>query len=66
VVAWDVEVTNQANETVAVYTILTLVRRLTPAVPDDGKGDGNGAVATPSDVTLAEKSTDPGPRAAKV
>ena len=25
VVAWDVEVTNQANETVAVYTILTLV-----------------------------------------
>jgi hypothetical protein len=28
VVAWDVEVTNQANETVAVYTILTLVKRL--------------------------------------
>jgi oxepin-CoA hydrolase/3-oxo-5,6-dehydrosuberyl-CoA semialdehyde dehydrogenase len=28
VVAWDVEVTNQNNETCAVYTILTLVRRL--------------------------------------
>ena len=27
VVAWDVEVTNQDNEPVAVYTILTLVRR---------------------------------------
>jgi len=27
VVAWDVEVVNQSNETVAVYTILTLVRR---------------------------------------
>jgi oxepin-CoA hydrolase / 3-oxo-5,6-dehydrosuberyl-CoA semialdehyde dehydrogenase len=28
VVAWDVEVTNQNAETCAVYTILTLVRRL--------------------------------------
>jgi len=28
VVAWDVEVFNQNNETVAVYTILTLVKRL--------------------------------------
>jgi oxepin-CoA hydrolase/3-oxo-5,6-dehydrosuberyl-CoA semialdehyde dehydrogenase len=27
VVAWDVEVTNQSNETVAAYTILTLVKR---------------------------------------
>ncbi len=27
VVAWDVEVKNQNNEPVAVYTILTLVRR---------------------------------------
>jgi oxepin-CoA hydrolase/3-oxo-5,6-dehydrosuberyl-CoA semialdehyde dehydrogenase len=27
VVAWDVEVTNQEGETVAVYTVLTLVRR---------------------------------------
>jgi oxepin-CoA hydrolase / 3-oxo-5,6-dehydrosuberyl-CoA semialdehyde dehydrogenase len=30
VVAWDVEVTNQNNEPVAVYTILTLVRRKAP------------------------------------
>jgi len=27
VVEWDVEVMNQANEAVAVYSILTLVRR---------------------------------------
>ena len=27
VVAWDVEVKNQADEAVAIYTILTLVRR---------------------------------------
>jgi oxepin-CoA hydrolase/3-oxo-5,6-dehydrosuberyl-CoA semialdehyde dehydrogenase len=33
VVAWDVEVKNQNDELVAVYTILTLVRRL-----DDGSG----------------------------
>jgi oxepin-CoA hydrolase/3-oxo-5,6-dehydrosuberyl-CoA semialdehyde dehydrogenase len=31
VVAWDVEVTNQNDEPCAVYTILTLVRRLSPA-----------------------------------
>jgi oxepin-CoA hydrolase/3-oxo-5,6-dehydrosuberyl-CoA semialdehyde dehydrogenase len=31
VVHWDVEVTNQADETVAVYTILTLVKRLAAA-----------------------------------
>jgi len=65
VVAWDVEVTNQANETVAVYTILTLVRRLAPA-PSSENGKGNGAVAAPTDATLAEESKDPGPRAAKV
>jgi hypothetical protein len=28
VVAWDVSVTNQENELVATYTILTLVKRL--------------------------------------
>jgi oxepin-CoA hydrolase / 3-oxo-5,6-dehydrosuberyl-CoA semialdehyde dehydrogenase len=33
VVAWDVEVTNQAGEAVAVYTILTLVRRLAARLP---------------------------------
>jgi oxepin-CoA hydrolase/3-oxo-5,6-dehydrosuberyl-CoA semialdehyde dehydrogenase len=66
VVAWDVEVTNQANEPVAVYTILTLVRRLSPASADDGKTAGNGAGAAPTDVKLAEEAKDPGPRAAKV
>jgi oxepin-CoA hydrolase/3-oxo-5,6-dehydrosuberyl-CoA semialdehyde dehydrogenase len=41
VVAWDVEVTNQDGEPVAVYTVLTLVRRLHPV----GHGRGNGAAA---------------------
>ena len=61
VVAWDVEVTNQANEAVAVYTILTLVRRLAPA-PASSNGNG----AAPSDERLAAEATDLGPRAAKV
>ena len=65
VVAWDVEVTNQANETVAVYTILTLVRRLAEATAAAETGNGNGATA-PSEATLAEEVKDPGPRAAKV
>ena len=63
VVAWDVEVTNQANETVAVYTILTLVRRLVEAASPNG----NGVVgAAPSDAKLAAEVKDPGPRAANV
>ncbi|MDF2776033.1 MAG: phenylacetic acid degradation protein paaN [Geminicoccaceae bacterium] len=62
VVAWDVEVTNQANETVAVYTILTLVRRVAPAPAQGGNGNGT----APSDERLAAESADPGPRAAKV
>jgi hypothetical protein len=67
VVAWDVEVTNQANEPVAVYTILTLVRRLAEAPASlNGGGVGNGVAAAPSDTRLAEESKDPGPRAAKV
>jgi oxepin-CoA hydrolase/3-oxo-5,6-dehydrosuberyl-CoA semialdehyde dehydrogenase len=67
VVAWDVEVTNQANEPVAVYTILTLVRRLAEApASENGKTAGNGAASAPTDAKLAEESTDPGPRAAKV
>ena len=41
VVAWDVEVSNQDGEAVAVYTILTLVRRLGAA----GAAGGNGAQA---------------------
>lgn len=35
VVAWDVEVTNQADEPVAVYTILTLVRRADSNAPNN-------------------------------
>jgi oxepin-CoA hydrolase/3-oxo-5,6-dehydrosuberyl-CoA semialdehyde dehydrogenase len=38
VVAWDVEVSNQDGEAVAVYTILTLVRRLGTAASADGAG----------------------------
>ena len=34
VVAWEVHVSNQENELVATYTILTLVRRLTVAPPN--------------------------------
>jgi oxepin-CoA hydrolase/3-oxo-5,6-dehydrosuberyl-CoA semialdehyde dehydrogenase len=63
VVAWDVEVTNQANETVAVYTILTLVRRL---VDVSASANGNGASAAPSDAKLAAEEKQPGPRAANV
>ena len=68
VVAWDVEVTNQANETVAVYTILTLVRRLVDSgvSPDGAKANGNGAAAAPSDAAVDAEVKDPGPRAAKV
>jgi len=50
-----------------VYTILTLVRRLAEAPASaNGKADGNGAEAAPSDTKLVEESRDPGPRAAKV
>src|SRR4029079_5762829 len=63
VVAWDVEVTNQANETVAVYTILTLVRRLSSAgLGSNGAGNG----AAPSDGKVDAEVADPGPGAAKV
>ena len=68
VVAWDVEVTNQANEPVAVYTILTLVKRLVDAGVRTGgaKSNGNGATTAPSDATVDAEVKDPGPRAAKV
>jgi hypothetical protein len=56
-----VEVTNQANETVAVYTILTLVRRLA-----DAAASGNGNGVAPSDAKLAAEEKQPGPRAANV
>jgi oxepin-CoA hydrolase/3-oxo-5,6-dehydrosuberyl-CoA semialdehyde dehydrogenase len=38
VVAWDVEVTNQDAEPVAVYTVLTLVKRMRPLGASDGAG----------------------------
>jgi oxepin-CoA hydrolase / 3-oxo-5,6-dehydrosuberyl-CoA semialdehyde dehydrogenase len=68
VVAWDVEVTNQTNETVAVYTILTLVKRLVDAGATAGgaKSNGNGAATAPSDAMVDAEVKDPGPRAAKV
>jgi oxepin-CoA hydrolase/3-oxo-5,6-dehydrosuberyl-CoA semialdehyde dehydrogenase len=62
VVAWDVEVTNQDDEAVAVYTILTLVRRLV----DGGAPEGNGAKAlaaeAPSEIAPAGRTarTQPG------
>lgn len=44
VVAWDVEVTNQNGEACALYTILTLVKRLPPSVPaTNGTGAGPGS-----------------------
>ena len=60
--------TNQENETVAIYTILTLVRRLVDSgvSPDGAKANGNGAVAAPSDAAVDAEVKDPGPRAAKV
>jgi oxepin-CoA hydrolase/3-oxo-5,6-dehydrosuberyl-CoA semialdehyde dehydrogenase len=42
VVAWDVEVTNQDGEPVAVYTVLTLVKRLHPVGYGRGNGVGSG------------------------
>ena len=59
--------TNQANETVAVYTILTLVRRLAEAAAaGSGTTSGNGSATAPSDAKLAEEVKDPGPLAANV
>ena len=55
VVAWDVEVTNQNGEAVALYTILTLVRRKGDPAVDAG---GNGAAAT-SDAERALRSEAP-------
>lgn len=45
VVAWDVEVTNQAQEPVAVYTILTLVQRRVKASDADANDAGPEGVA---------------------
>ena len=57
VVAWDVEVTNQEQEPVAVYTILTLVRRRVEANDPDAN-DPNAGV---SDNPRAPETRDPLP-----
>jgi oxepin-CoA hydrolase/3-oxo-5,6-dehydrosuberyl-CoA semialdehyde dehydrogenase len=62
VVAWDVEVTNQDQEPVAVYTVLTLVRRLHPvghgrngAAAGAGAAAGNGAAGDAAEVLVTEQ-----------
>jgi len=68
VVAWDVEVTNQNDEPVAVYTILTLVRRRAgpPETPKDLRqamsGDAPARLVPPS---IMQK-TQPGDAPARV
>jgi oxepin-CoA hydrolase/3-oxo-5,6-dehydrosuberyl-CoA semialdehyde dehydrogenase len=62
VVAWDVEVTNQDGEPVAVYTVLTLVKRLHPI--GYGRAGGNGAAngataATPEVLVTEQRGTAP-------
>jgi oxepin-CoA hydrolase/3-oxo-5,6-dehydrosuberyl-CoA semialdehyde dehydrogenase len=57
VVAWDVEVTNQDSEPVAVYTILTLVRRKVEA----GDPDAGDAPAGVADNPRAPETRNPVP-----
>ena len=63
VVAWDVEVTNQDDEPVAVYTILTLVKRLVESGPSTDD-DVAAALASeaPAEITPAGRTarTQPG------
>jgi oxepin-CoA hydrolase/3-oxo-5,6-dehydrosuberyl-CoA semialdehyde dehydrogenase len=62
VVAWDVEVTNQDDEPVAVYTILTLVRRRGGAEPPSSAAEGALAAEAPPAVAPASgvARTQPG------
>jgi oxepin-CoA hydrolase/3-oxo-5,6-dehydrosuberyl-CoA semialdehyde dehydrogenase len=64
VVHWDVEVTNQNAETVAVYTILTLVRQRRGAAVPESSADVERSMATeaPSAVTPPSRvaRTEPG------
>ena len=53
VVAWDVEVINQDQEPVAVYTVLTLVRRLGTPAPTAGDVERALAGEAPAAVTPA-------------
>jgi oxepin-CoA hydrolase/3-oxo-5,6-dehydrosuberyl-CoA semialdehyde dehydrogenase len=57
VVAWDVEVMNQDNEPVAVYTILTLVRRKVDAKDPDA----NDVNASVGDNPRAPETREPAP-----
>jgi oxepin-CoA hydrolase/3-oxo-5,6-dehydrosuberyl-CoA semialdehyde dehydrogenase len=71
VVAWDVEVTNQDGEAVAVYTILTLVKRLGTAGSGGGAGsDAERALASeaPTAAMPAKvmQNTQPGSAPARV
>jgi oxepin-CoA hydrolase/3-oxo-5,6-dehydrosuberyl-CoA semialdehyde dehydrogenase len=63
VVHWDVEVSNQDGEAVAVYTILTLVRQKRDATPA-AAGDGAGTLQreAPAELTAPERMarTEPG------
>jgi oxepin-CoA hydrolase/3-oxo-5,6-dehydrosuberyl-CoA semialdehyde dehydrogenase len=67
VVAWDVEVTNQDGEAVALYTVLTLVKRLYPigGAPGNGAGHDAGNGASGGDAALAD-AAPPAARAPEV
>jgi oxepin-CoA hydrolase / 3-oxo-5,6-dehydrosuberyl-CoA semialdehyde dehydrogenase len=62
VVAWDVEVSNQDGEAVAIYTILTLVARTPADASSNGKGTGALADAEP----VRMQKTQPGDAPARV
>ena len=57
VVAWDVEVTNQDKEPVAVYTILTLVKRKVEANDPDANDEKAGVGDNPRAPATAEPAT---------
>ncbi|MGE5748451.1 MAG: phenylacetic acid degradation bifunctional protein PaaZ [Gemmatimonas sp.] len=57
VVAWDVEVTNQDKEPVAVYTILTLVKRKVEANDPDANDAKAGIADNPRAPETSESST---------
>jgi oxepin-CoA hydrolase/3-oxo-5,6-dehydrosuberyl-CoA semialdehyde dehydrogenase len=67
IVHWDVEVTNQASEPVAVYTILTLVRRRAGAAqPADGaaieqamQGEAPASLSAPQVMSKTEPGSAP-------
>ena len=70
VVAWDVEVTNQNDEPVAVYTILTLVRRQAGKTMPETAGDLAQALQSEAPTALTPpgvmQKTQPGDAPARV